>query len=294
MIVVQLTGGLGNQLFQYAAAKALSLEHSTELLFEVGSFYREKLSKLETPRDFELYNFKKITELTGNQKDLIHQQKFSFLIEKKIQKILPRHKRSIYKEPFYHFDSNFYKSRKDVFLKGGWQSEKYFQKYNHEIRSSLQLKDDVIANVKNEGIELQKGETVSVHIRRGDYLKNPTVLDWHGILDVRYYQKAFEVLSKRVASFNVVYFSDDPTWVEQALMPIMPGKIISNTISKSHIEDFYLMSQCKHNIIANSTFSWWTAWLNENKNKIVIAPNKWFNKATFNTKDLIPQEWIKI
>ena len=291
MVVVQLNGGLGNQLFQYAAAKSLSLSHNTSLHLDISSFYRETLPELEVPRAFELYNFKGVKEKI--EKSPVNIQKGSYRsIASRIQKIFPRHKRDIYNEPYYHFSDNFFKTKKDVILKGQWQSEKYFSRYQDVIKNTYELKDEFIKNVKH--FLPSNKETVSVHIRRGDYMRKPIILDWHGVMSKEYYQNAFEILKKKLQDFQVYYFSDDPSWVRSELIPMMPGTIVSTEISSSHLEDFYLMSQCKHNIIANSSFSWWAAWLNPNPDKTVIAPKKWFNSGPQDTQDLFPSSWIKI
>lgn len=294
MVVVQLTGGLGNQLFQYAAAKALSLHHNTDLLLDVSSFLREELPDLEVPRDFELYHFEGVKEKTIQAPELAADKKFSFLTEKRLERLLPKYRRGVFKEPFYHFDPNFFKSRQSVFLKGGWQSFKYFSKYSPEIISALQLKNSLISNVvKGEPVNKNDG-VVSVHVRRGDYLRKPIILEWHGIMGKEYYAEAFEQIAKKTSIKKVFYFSDEPEWVASELLPLMPGEIISNKITASQYEDFYLMQHCSHNIVANSSFSWWAAYLNPNPDKIVIAPQHWFNKAPYDTKDLIPESWIRI
>jgi hypothetical protein len=291
MIIVQLNGGLGNQLFQYAAAKSLSLHSNTNLKLDVSSFYRENLPELEVPRDFELYNFQGVhEEIISSPVNLENEKQTS--VNSKLQKLFPRHKRDIYIEPFYHYDRNFFKANTDVILKGQWQSEKYFLNFSDSIKSTFRLKENLVSNVI-QFLPKEK-ETVSVHVRRGDYMRKQIILEWHGVMPKSYYEKAFELLTKRISNIQVYYFSDDPEWVEKELIPIMPGIIISSNISRNHFEDFYLMSQCKHNIIANSSFSWWAAWLNPNPDNMVIAPKKWFNKGPQDTQDLFPPAWIKI
>jgi hypothetical protein len=285
MITVQLTGGLGNQMFQYAAAKALALHHKTNLLLDTSSFYREELPELEVPRNFELYNFDGAIDDYTN----IVNENFK---EKRIEKILPNYKRTVYKEPFYHFDDNFFKSNATVYLKGGWQSYKYFSLYNEIIKSTFKLKESITASFINSADLFSN--SVGVHIRRGDYLRKKIILDWHGVMDSSYYKRGFDEIAKRGNIGKVFYFSDDPLWVEKELVPIMPGQIISSANSSGHLEDFYLMQHCSHNIIANSSFSWWAAYLNPNPDKMVVAPQRWFNKANLNTKDLLPAGWIKV
>lgn len=294
MIIVQLTGGLGNQMFQYAAAKALSLKKKTELFLDVSSFLRTELPDLEVPRDFELKHFKGVTEKVVNINELKNDKEFNFLTEKKIEKLLPKHKRGIYREKFYHFDQRFFNAISSTYLIGIWQSPKYFESYKEVILNNFQIQNTSIQNVIERAKELNSSNSVSIHIRRGDYLRKPIILDWHGIMSKEYYIKAFEVLNSKKKIDKVYYFSDEPEWVKTELMPHIPGEIVSSNIGLTQYEDFYLMQQCQNNIVANSSFSWWAAYLNPNPNKIVIAPKKWFNSAPNNTKDLFPQDWITI
>ena len=293
MVIVQITGGLGNQLFQYAAAKALSLHHKVPLLLEISSFHREELPDLEVPRNFELFHFNGINE------KIVPPEEVNTLIDVKKggllpKMIIPAYKKSIYTEPYYHFDKNFFKSRKKVYLKGGWQSEKYFKPFEKEIRNNLLLKDELTQRVVEKANAFKLGNSVAVHVRRGDYLRKKIIYEWHGVMDKDYYAKGFEALYAKTNDLKVYYFTDDPDWVSKNLLPLHNGEIVSGNIAQTHYEDLFLMSHCRHNIIANSSFSWWGAWLNSYPGKIVIAPKKWFDKGFKDTQDVIPQEWIKI
>ena len=119
-------------------------------------------------------------------------------------------------------------------------------------------------------------------------MRKKIIFEWHGVMEKDYYRKAFEIISKNLNNFKIFYFTDDIEWVKNNLLPIMNGEILSGNLTKTNIEDFFLMTQCSHNIIANSSFSWWGAWLNNNPDKIVIAPEKWFNKGPKDTQDLVP------
>jgi len=293
MIIVQLNGGLGNQLFQYAAAKSLSLHHNVPLKMDISSFQRAELPELEVPRDFELYNFSGIKEEIFALSKKENEDVIKFLKKKSVAKLLPNHKRKIYSEPFYHFDANFFKSRKDVLLRGQWQSEKYSFPYKDIFKEALQLKPELVKEYHAKAIELSSTNSVSVHVRRADYLRKPIILEWHGVMDKEYYVRAFDILSHKIGSYDVYYFTDDPQWVKSQLLPLKKGEIISESTS-SHYEDFYLMSQCQNNIIANSSFSWWAGWLNYNPKKIVIGPSKWFDQGPKDTYDIMPEEWIKL
>ncbi len=208
-------------------------------------------------------------------------------------KIKLPYKRRIYKEADYTFDNNFFKTNDNIYLKGYRQSEKYFLPIKNKIRECFQFKSETIQDVKEKASELKSANSVAIHIRRGDY-SNTVVKDYHGILEKEYYQKAIDYIQSKINDCSFFIFSDDVDWVKNSLVFNASVQIISNQFTKTHFEDFYLISQCKHQIIANSTFSWWAAWLNPNPNKIVIAPKKWFNNAPYDTKDLIPESWIKM
>jgi hypothetical protein len=293
MIIVQITGGLGNQMFQYATGKALALHHDTNLKLDLQSFYTDTWHELEVPRSFELTAFKNLEYKEATLKE-IQQFHTSSFIGKRIQKLLPRHKRKVYSEKEYPFDSSFFKAKKNIYIKGHRQSEKYFQPYKKEVCNIYQLKDELVSDVKELGKKLSYENSVAIHVRRGDYLRLPIILDWHGVLDESYYCTALNILNNQFPDLKIYYFSDDPQWVNQTLMPLFPGTIVSENISKTHYHDFHLIQSCKHQIVANSSFSWWAAWLNPNPEKIVIAPKKWFNNAPYDTRDLIPEEWLRI
>ena len=293
MIIAQITGGLGNQMFQFATAKALSLHLNADLKLDLESFKQEIVPELEVPRKFELTAFQNF-EFKEASLDEIYSFNSMNIISKRIQKLIPGYKRTIYNEPKYVFDKNFFKANIPIYLKGHWQSEKYFKRFGKEIKEIFELKDLLIEEVKELGKEISKQNSVSIHIRRGDYLRLPIILDWHGVLEKEYYFKAIEIVRSQIVNPQIFYFSDDINWVNNELMPTYPGTIISENISKTHYHDFYLMQLCKNQIVANSSFSWWAAWLNSNPQKIVIAPKKWFNNAPYETKDLIPEDWIRI
>jgi hypothetical protein len=293
MVIAQITGGLGNQMFQFAAARALSMHLNTELALDLQSFKRDELPLLEVQREFELKAFRNV-EFREATPDEIRSLCSNNVITRQMQKMLPEYKRKIYSEKSYVFDKNFFRAKNNVYLKGHWQSEKYFKPYSAQIRKTFELKDVLIEGVKELGKEISKQNSISVHVRRGDYLRLPIILDWHGVLEKDYYLEAIKTIDQEVGGGKVFYFSDDVDWIKKELLPEFDGTIVSEAISKNHYEDFYLMSQCKHNIIANSTFSWWAAWLNANPGKMIIAPKKWYNRPKLNTSDLIPPGWIRL
>ncbi len=289
MILAELTGGIGNQMFQYAAAKSLSLHHNEELKLvtsEGGKNMPEGLEK----RKFDLHHFN-ITDPIASAEEIEQFNSISTL-QRIAEKVKPNHKRKIYKEPFYHYDENFYKASTNVFLKGLWQSEKYFQIHRSEIRQAFRFKAQVVNAFKELSMQMKEHQSASLHIRRGDYLAKIS-LEVLGLMPMEYYSKGIEYISSKRTNIVFYIFSDDINWAKENLK-IDNAVFVSGNVAKTHIEDLYLMSQCKHHIIANSSFSWWGAWLNDDPDKIVIAPNQWFNKGPQDTQDLIPGTWIKI
>lgn len=285
MIIVKLIGGLGNQLFQYAAARSLSIYHTVPLKLDITALQNSK------DRKFELSYFN-IANPIASQSEIIVFKKQN-VISKLCDKILkPRYKRKIYIEPHFHFDKFFYQASSNTYLQGYWQSEKYFLLYKDIIVQDLTIKASYTEHLKEKAREIQLQNSVAIHIRRGDY-NQPKLQEYHGLLEASYYNNAIDYLLSLIPDIKIYFFSDDPIWVKSNIQIQSNSEFISGTLTKNHIEDFYLMSQCKHNIIANSSFSWWAAWLNNNPNKIVIAPKKWFNKAKHNTSDLIPDTWIR-
>ena len=282
MVITKIIGGLGNQMFQYAAGRSLALHHNTDLLLDISSFNRDDL------RNFELSVFKNNFAIA--KPDKIKEITDRSFAGKVRDKFLPARFRKIYKEPFFHYDKNFFKAAPNAYIKGYWQSEKYFAHVGTAIRNDLAIKPELIEGVKHFGQHLITAPSVGVHIRRTDYTSAHTK-QYHGIIEKDYYTKAIELMSAKQNNARFYFFSDNINWVKENFN-IAGATFVSNEITKNHIEDLYLMSQCSHNIIANSSFSWWGAWLNNNPDKIVIAPKKWFNKGPKDTYDLYPDNWI--
>lgn len=285
MVIVQLTGGLGNQLFQCAAGKSLALANRTSLKFDVDFFHRQDARHLDLKYFIFDLDVASDTEVSRLQPRGV--------LEKMFQRTLPAYKRKSYREPYFHFDRNFFNAGQDVYLKGNWQSEKYFSRFDDQIRKDLIVKEEFVTDVKKMAEKFRMQSSVAVHVRRGDYL-HPKTLEYHGILPKDYYNKAIEAMADKVSQPIFYFFSDDINWVQQNINLNYPHRFISGIETKSAIEDFYLMQSCQNNIIANSSFSWWAGWLNGNANKLVIAPKKWFNKGPEDTYDLIPKGWLEL
>jgi hypothetical protein len=295
MIIGDLYGGLGNQMFQYAFFRAISLERKIPI-----KFCTSNLKKYNSHNGLELNTIFDIELNIASSKDICATVGFfrSFLIVRKLlrYKLCSSFKHSplIY-EPYYHFWTKYYRFiRDDIFLSGYWQSQKYFEGYSDTIQQDftfslpLNSKNLEVANLIKESI------SVSIHVRRGDYLINKKTLHKHGVCSLDYYENAINLMLSDFPSAKIFAFSDDINWVRNFLMPKFKNIVIIDlNYGGESYNDMRLMSLCKHNIISNSTFSWWGAWLNKNTSKKVIAPKQWFADGT-NCNDLIPEDWNRI
>lgn len=293
MIIAELNGGLGNQLFQYANVRSQSLRKATDFFLDVSSFERQRIHNgFELNRIFS-QNFPisgplQVRQLFKTPLNLNLQQLIARTFLKKFQKVYIR-------EPHFEYWSGINEIPNQCYLSGYWQSEKYFLNYEMQIRKDLKFPrfdDDLNCHVEN--MIRSSPCSVSVHIRRGDYVSNPRAASYHGLCSPQYYQDAFTFFSERGIKINPFIFSDDINWVRSNIrFPGLNPIFIDHNTGDQSFKDMALMSICRHHIIANSSFSWWGAWLSMSNNKIVIAPKKWFDK-NLNTADLIPGSWIRI
>ncbi len=287
-------GGMGNQMFQYATARALSNKLGLPLKLDL-SFLLERTSKENfTYRDFELGNFN-IKEDIASDKEIRYYNIRNRLYKLFIQKILGNESVVYYHEKLSAYNSSFEKLNSNTYLEGYWQTEKYFKQIRPLLLREFAFKEP--PNEVNSGLleSINNQKSVSVHIRRGDFISNKAINKYHGICDIDYYSKAIKEIVSKVSSPTFYFFSDDIEWVKFNFKDIgFDCKFVSNNTGSNSFEDMRLMSACKHNIIANSSFSWWGAWLNSNSEKIVVAPVQWFSKAEIDSKDLVPADWIKI
>lgn len=287
MIIVNLKGGLGNQMFQYAFGRALSLTNKDILKLDTMSLSKAKaLGNIYRPFDLEAFNIYK--DIAAPDEVLRLQYRHGLL--SKFTKIF---KQKVLRQSNVIFNKSFLSLSGNQYLDGYWQSPLYFQ----SIRETLLADFTLTEPLKGSGKALQELITsfnsVSIHIRRGDYVQNPRVLRENGICSASYYKQAVAEIEVTQKDITYFVFSDDIDWVKNNLD--LPGDNV-NYIEDATLtvpQELYLMSMCKHNIIANSSFSWWAAWLNQNPEKTVIAPTPWFDTIEYD-KDLIPKSWIQL
>lgn len=289
MIVVQLLGGLGNQLFQYAIGRRLAYELSVPLKLDVSAFANDRL------RQYQLGQFN-VLEDFATAKDIWY---FSGIgLSARILNALERRvgvsfrRLRVIRENNNLMDISTIGS--SLYLEGYWQHESYFKSAESLIRQDFTFKfpqDETNQKMQNL---IQGVNAVSVHIRRGDYVSNPVAQSVHGVLSLDYYHKAIKEIESQVNDPHFFIFSDDPQWVREHLQIAHPTTYVDHNNGRADHEDLRLLSLCQHHIIANSTFSWWGAWLSDHPQKLVYAPAKWFNQASLQNINILPSSWHRI
>jgi hypothetical protein len=291
MIIVQLKGGLGNQLFQYAIARSFSERQHSKLMLDLNIFNQAGLKAHEF---YALKHFNINAEIANNSDlELFYSNSFLKKVQRKIMQLTGMGKiRPIYEKEWFVFDPLVFKYTDNIYLHGYWQSEKYFKNIESAIRSELSFKDSLTKKTIEVSKEItNQKNTVSLHIRRGDYATDIKTYNTLGLCSLDYYKKCVSFLEDELGCLNIFVFSDDPAWAKNNLVFDHFLHFVDHNDAKHAYEDMYLMTLCEHNIIANSSFSWWGAWLNNNKNKKVFAPKKWTVDTNHVDLDIIPKDW---
>lgn len=292
MVISQLIGGLGNQMFQYAAGRAISLELGVPLRLDISGFANYGLHQ-----GFELERIFNCPVEIANEEDVKNILGWQSLPS--VRRVMSRPRMEIFRragfvvEPHFHYWSNIDNVLSICYLMGYWQSEKYFSKVTSQIRKDFSFGLPMESRNTELAKQIIQVEAVSLHVRRGDYANNPKTMETHGLCSLDYYRNAIQFISKEVRSPHFFVFSDDITWVKSNLKIDMPCQYVDHNQGVESYNDMRLMSLCQHHIIANSSFSWWGAWLNPNAEKIVVAPKRWFVYEV-NTQDLIPKTWVRL
>jgi len=294
MVITRLIGGLGNQMFQYAVGRRLAHSLGVKLKLDITEFDDYK------PRTFRTYslgNFN-IQENFASLKEIAALKKPGTIEQVRVKLL---HRPAIPPSTYIcekkdgHFDPGIMKLPDNVYLEGYWQSEKYFIDIAEIIRREFTVKVPQIGKNKELGEEIVSCESVSLHIRRGDYVSDAHTNKVHGCCGIDYYLRCVKLMNTKVKNAHFFAFSDEPEWVCDNLKLPYPMTVIDHNGADKGYEDLRLMSQCRHHIISNSSFSWWGAWLNPRKDKKVFAPKQWFGKekqATRRIDDLTPATWV--
>lgn len=279
-------------MFQYAAARALSLRKGTALAVDVSAFKNYELHHgFELQRVFncifEIASKADISRVLGWQSAVTIQRVVSC---KPFSLFIRKH---FVREPHFNYWSGINNLPKDCYLSGYWQSEKYFADFADQIRADFKFQKVMEGMNAELARNISKVNAVSLHVRRGDYINNPVTMATHGLCSLEYYRDAIRYVIERVEAPQFFIFSDDTEWVKNNLKIDFPALYVQHNRGKESYNDMRLMSLCRHHIIANSSFSWWGAWLNPNRDKIVVAPRKWFANQT-DVQDLFPQGWVTL
>lgn len=289
MIIGKLSVGLGSQMFQYAFARRTALANNTDLKFDRSD---DKIDYGKTYIGIEVFN---VAGSVATEKEIARFKKF----ERKKGKINFFHnlfadENKYFKNKKHTFDPACLNVGSDAYLEGFWLSEKYFKDIKDVLLKDFTPKatDEYYDKMLTE---INSANAVSIHVRRGDYVTNPGVNKHHGVTGLDYYYQAMKLIEEKTKDPVYFIFSDDLDWVKSNLKTSRPVHYVQQTDpDRKSYQDMLLMSRCQHNITANSSFSWWGAWLNQNKNKIVCTPKKWYNDPNRDISDYIPESWIKL
>jgi len=295
MGIIKLKGGLGNQMYQYALGVFLEKKYGIKFVYDKSSFEWNDFRKQELKKIFNL------NLATISKTNALFYKGISVKIFGKRVNILMLYEKIFKKNPPFQWyvDDKKFKNMlvansfcKQCYYNGYFQFYKHLQEVRKELLSDFAFTD--FKSKKNISLApiIKQTNSVSVHVRRTDYINNP---DLGGIVGVEYYNKAIAMAMSKVNKAHFFVFSDDINWAKQHIdFKDSQVLFVDWNVGDRSFRDMQLMSLCKHNIIANSSFSWWGAWLNKNINKVIISPKKWLNEEADNIDDRIPSQWIKI
>jgi len=292
MVIVKLFGGLGNQMSQYAMGRRAAFARNVPLKLDIGWFNQPGDT---TSRNFDLSHFR-INKEFATQDEIKHYKSVRKILGRDLYEFMvPLSKRSLVREKLFEpFNPKFMKLGKNIYLEGYWFDERYFKDIKDIIYTDFTLSNGLSEKFKPHEKTISVTDSISIHIRRGDYINNPVFKQLFAACSIEYYRSALEKILPVTKKPHLFIFSDEIEWAEQYLRFSVPATYISNKDADSPNEEMILMSMCKHNIIANSSFSWWGAWLNKNPYKIVVAPEKWLNSDRSDIAVSLPESWLKL
>lgn len=277
-------------MFQYAVGRALAVKHGVALKLDTSAFAQYQL------HSYALQHFRIAgTVLTEFERaDLALSTRRRGSLGRILDRLLRIKSLPVIKEVSFSYDPAILDAPAACYLEGYWQSPKYFSHIEALIQQEFTVREPLREHNLETSRWISDGLAVSLHVRRGDYASNVKTNKYHGTCGAEYYNAAESYLHERIGPMRLFIFSDDPDWAEANLSFRSPVTVLRHNGPARDYEDLRLMTLCRHHIIANSTFSWWGAWLCRNPGKIVIAPKYWFRKANHDTSDLIPKSWIRL
>ena len=300
MIIIRLIGGLGNQMFEYAMAKNLAIKNNCELKIDISWLNKEK-NKFKMQDLYGLKHFNLKTEI-ATKEEIMKLKLFEGIsgkLFKQVNKCLSYKYKRIVVEKAHEYMPKMKKTSDNTYIEFGyWSCYKYFEKIENKIKKEFSFKKEITnRNLKLVNKIKNNNSSISLHVRRGDYVNNPI----YNTFGLEYYHRSAKFICNKVKDPTFYIFSDDIEWTKKNLelncKMVFIEENQKNTLgdgghNDKGIYDMYLMSLCKHNITANSSFSWWGAWLNKNNKKIICTPKIWFNDIK--NDSLIPKNWVKL
>lgn len=294
MIIVELLGGLGNQLFQYCLGRRISLEYGVPLFVDTALLEDTAPGRHLVNRKFALDIF----DIEIHRAPLMHRLRYSAAgMPRSVRGALrllgvtQPHRRLVEKK--FGYDPDVLKCGRTAYLSGLWQSQEYFKPVQSAIRQDLKFRFTLPVTVSHLSGSIQQSNSVCVHVRRTDYLSTPTHNSPMAYLGLDYYKNAVELICRRIQNPKFFVFSDDPEWCQKELL-FIPNATVVGTEHAGYKDSahLHLMTLCRHFIIPNSTFSWWAAWLSEGTDKVVVMPHAWFKDSSLDTSGLCPHGWL--
>jgi len=292
MITIRLSGGMGNQMFQYAFGKARAAALKTDMKIDCSLLLDRARGKDFVYRDYDLSIFQVEEQFTVAPSLLrtLFRLKSS-TVGKQVRRFLARGK-NYEKEQHFHVDQRLVDTPSDnTIYEGWWQSEKYFTEIHEVVRKDFQLKQPLLPASKELHARIENSTAVCLNVRRTDFLANAAL----NATNLDYFLRAASKMATLVNNPHFFVFSDDVEWCQENIVLEHPMEVVQHTMKGHKFGNYFrLMRDCKHFIIPNSSFAWWAAWLCEHPNKKVIAPAQWFNEGDYNTNDVVPNDWMRL
>ncbi len=284
MITVKLMGGMGNQMFQYAVGRALSLKHGVGLRLDVSFLLDRTPRKNFTYRDYDLPIFDLYADLPDPR--VTNNSGIAHLLKRVLR-------RDYYvAERGFEFQPRVLDSPSECYLEGYWQNEKYFKAVEETIRADFHIRLPLTPRAMEISDAIRSTESVCVNVRRGDFVSNPEANRFHGVCSLEYFAQGVEFVSERTANPHLYFFSDDPVWCRENMKFDVPVTLVDHECAGEKFSSYLtLMSQCRHFVIPNSSFGWWGAWLSRSPDKIVVVPEVWMAGIGYLSRNCVPPDW---
>jgi hypothetical protein len=295
-VVVQLDGGLGNQLFQYAHALSVARQTGASIFLDTHTL--ERRNRKVTPRDFSLGVFQ--IEINEPPKRWLWLLQILWILSRRrklgavFNQIFSKSLMELRTEVSFSYKNYPQPTASTICLNGFWQSPKYFEGVKGELREMLQLKNLMSAESETLLAEIRAQQSLCVNVRRSDFTSGAGEA-FHGLMGTHYYRNATELIKLRFRVDRIYIFSDEPEWCRENLALDPLQVIVGHEHAGLHFSSYlHLMASCKFFVIPNSTFGWWAAWLADAHSLQVVAPSNWFANPAIETDDLIPKSWTRI